>query len=236
VATDSPSRTDARLVAVAHGTRHPVGNRIAAELTRLAGERLGAAAEVAYVELCDPLLETVLAADVPVPTVVVPLLLSTGYHVRVDLPAAAAAAPGHVVLTEPLGPDPLLASAQADRLLSAGARRDQPVTMVAAGSQDPAALPELERAAELLAAVWDAPVRLATLGGLGPRPADVVRPGDAVSPYLLAPGFFATRCAEETRAAGAVSIAEVIGVHAQVVDLVVARFVAAVDRVARGAG
>ncbi|MEX0426363.1 sirohydrochlorin chelatase [Nocardioides sp. DS6] len=157
------------------------------------------------------------------PTLVVPLLLSTGYHLRVDLPAAVADAPGRVELGGPLGPDPLLASAQVERLLAAGAVRGQPVTMVAAGSRDPAATADLAAAADLLSGQWGAPVRLATLAGLGPRVLDVVRPGDAVSPYLLSPGHFADRARELGRSAGAEAVAEVIGPHPDVVELVASR-------------
>jgi sirohydrochlorin ferrochelatase len=95
------------------------------------------------------------------------------------------------------------------------------VVMVAAGSQDPAAMPDLERAAALLAEVWGGPVAVATLGGAGRRPAEVVRPSDAVSPYLLAPGHFAERA--RTESIGAAVVADVIGVHDAVVDLVVSR-------------
>jgi sirohydrochlorin ferrochelatase len=180
---------------------------------------------VSYVELCDPLVTSVLAAPgEATSTVLVPLLLTTGYHVRVDLPAAVADAGGVTTLTAPLGPDPLLAAAQVARLVEAGATPGQPVTMVAAGSRDPASLPDLQRAADLLSGAWGGPVRLATLGGLGSRPADVVRAGDAVSPYLLAPGFFATRCADEGGAAGASVVADVIGVHEKVVELIATRF------------
>lgn len=201
-----------RLVTVAHGTRHATGNEVARVLTRAAGERLGLPAIAAYVELCEPVF-----ADLPEePRVVVPLLLSTGFHVREDLGGA-----------RPLGPDPLLASAQVDRLIAAGARPGQPVTMVAAGSTDPLAQPDLARARELLAAAWGGPVRLATLAGRGQRPAEVVRPGDAVSPYLLAEGFFARRAGTES--VGATVVADVIGPHPLVVDLVVARAAALLE-------
>jgi sirohydrochlorin ferrochelatase len=210
-----------RLVTVAHGTRHPTGNQVAVELTRRAGERLGLPAQASYVELCAPLLADVVGSGGP--AVVVPLLLSTGYHVRHDLPAALRSAPAD--LAGPLGPDPLLAAAQAERLLAAGARPGQPVVLVAAGSNDPAATADLHGAAELLSDRWGAPVRLATLAGLGPRPAEVVRPGDAVSPYLLAPGFFATRAEAEALAVGADVVAAPIGTHRLVVDLVVERAV-----------
>ncbi|WP_205473192.1 sirohydrochlorin chelatase [Nocardioides sp. SYSU D00038] len=208
------------LVTVAHGTRHPTGNRVAAELTARAGALLGVEALASYVELCAPSLASVVAGLAPQrPAVVVPLLLSTGHHVRHDLPAMAGGRP----LGRPLGPDPLVAEAQADRLVEAGARPGSPVTLVAAGSSDPAALDDLHDAAALLADRWGGPVRLATLSGLGPRPADVVRPGDAVSPYLLAPGFFAGRARDAALTAGAAVVADVIGVHPAVVRLVAAR-------------
>ncbi len=211
-----------RLVTVAHGTRKASGNLVAAEITRLASERLGIPAVTAYVELCEPLLEVVLAASA-IPTVVLPLLLSTGFHLREDLPKACAAAGGPVALGRSLGPHALLAAAQVDHLLRAGATTGQPLTMVAAGSSDPTATRDLDRAGELLAREWGAEVRVATLSGLGRRPEDVVRPGDAVSAYLLAGGFFADRAADQARAAGASVVSEVIGPHPLVVDLVVRR-------------
>ena len=209
-----------RLVTVAHGTRHAPGNEVARALTAAAGERLGLPATCSYVELCEPAFASVVARPWAGASVVVPLLLSTGYHVRHDLPAAVPAG-ARVVLGRALGPDPLLAVAQADRLREAGAAPGQAVVMVAAGSRDPLAARDLTGARDLLAAAWGGPVRLATLSGPGPRPADVVRPGDAVSPYLLAEGFFAERCRAESAAAAVV--AGVIGPHPAVVDLVVQR-------------
>ncbi|MFT4085173.1 MAG: CbiX/SirB N-terminal domain-containing protein [Nocardioides sp.] len=210
-----------RLVVVAHGTRHRVGNRVAVEIAAAAGRRLGMPAVAAYVELCEPLLADLLAAGAE-PTIVVPLLLSTGYHVRVDLPAAVAGAAGPATLAAPLGPDPLLARAQVVRLRAAGARPGQPVTMVAAGSNDPAATVDLHTAADLLCGAWGAPVRLATLAGHGPRPEQVLRPGDAVSPYLLAPGHFADRAGRLT-GHGADVVATPIGSHPALVDLIALR-------------
>ncbi len=213
------------LVTVAHGTRHAPGNDVARVLTARCAEALEVPALAAYVELCEPSLDSVMAvADGP--TVVVPLLLSTGFHVSRDLPAAAARSPYPVSLAPALGPDPVLAVAQAERLVEAGARPGQPVVMVAAGSTDPAADADLRRATALLAEMWAGPVELATLSGRGPRPAEVVRRGVAVSPYLLAPGHFARRAREESRAAGARVVADVIGAHPLVADLVACRFIA----------
>jgi sirohydrochlorin ferrochelatase len=207
-----------RLVTVAHGTRNPIGNDVARQITESAGLELGVPATCSFVELASPLFADVVATT-SAPTTVVPLLLSTGHHVRHDLPASVASAHGPVWLADPLGPHPLLADVQVSRLRAAGAVPGQPVVMVAAGSKDPAAWPDLDSAAELLSVAWGGRVELATLSGLGPRPAEVLTPGHAVSPYLLAEGHFAERCRAESTAAACV--ADVIGVHPAVVDLVV---------------
>lgn len=212
----------ANLLTVAHGTRTPAGNRVAREITRAAGERLDGPATCSFVELAEPLLAD-LVPSVPPDTVVVPLLLSTGFHLRQDLPAMVATASPPLRLGRSLGPHRYLAAAQVDRLVEAGAVPGRPLVLVAAGSTDPLATRDLWRAAELLGRAWGGPVRLGTLTGLGERVADVVRPGDVVSPYLLATGFFARRLREEALAAGAAVVADVIGPHPVVVDLVVAR-------------
>ena len=209
-----------RLVTVAHGTRYAPGNAVARRLTELAGKKLGMPADVSYVELCAPSLPSVLAAS-RMPTVVVPLLLSTGHHVRCDLPEALTAAAGPVHLAGPLGPHRLLAEAQASLLRAAGALQGQPVVLAAAGSRDPLAELDLREAVRLLAVTWGGPVSLATLSGPGPRPAEVVTPDHAVSPYLLAPGHFATRARDESAASRCV--ADVLGAHPGVVARVVAR-------------
>ena len=213
----------AGLVTVAHGTRHPSGNEVARSLTEQAARSLDAPAVASYVELCEPSSADVLAAATG-PTVVVPLLLSTGFHVRHDLPAAAARSSYPVRIAPPLGPDAVLAVAQATRLVEAGARPGQPLVLVAAGSTDPDAEADVELAAALLADLWGGPVQHATLSGRGRRPAEVVRPGVAVSPYLLAPGHFSRRVHAESRAAGAEVVADVIGAHPCLVDLVADRF------------
>jgi hypothetical protein len=61
----------------------------------------------------------------------------------------------------------------------------------------------------------------------------VVTREHAVAPYLLAPGHFAARAREESSAAGCV--ADVLGAHPAVVELVTARFGAAVRELSPGA-
>jgi len=214
-----------RLVTVAHGTRKASGNAIAAELTALAGERLGVEAVCSYVELSEPLFAEVVAGSTE-PTVAVPLLLSTGFHIRTDLPSMAEGAGGPLTLGRPFGPHRQVARAQSERLLEAGAAPGSRVVLVAAGSSDELATRDQERAAELLSAEWGGEVEVATLTARGRRPAEVVRPGDAVSPYLLSPGFFADKAVTQSREAGAGAVADVLGTHPVLVELLCSRFTA----------
>lgn len=208
------------LVTVAHGTRNLAGNEVARLVAEAAAVRLGWPTRASFVELSEPLFADVMV-EADQPTVVVPLLLSTGFHMRTDLPEAAEKASVPVTIGSPLGPDPLLAQAQVARLLEAGATAGQRVVLVAAGSSDEDATCDQMAAVSLLARAWNGPVELATLSGHGTRPADVVRPGDAVSPYLLSPGFFHDRVRRESP--DGVVVADVIGAHELVVDIVVAR-------------
>lgn len=211
-----------RLVTVAHGTRQVAGNTVSRQLTERAAARLGLPATCSYVELSEPLFSDVVRAGAE-PAVVVPLLLSTGFHIRHDLPEMAGGAGGPVLLGRQLGPHALLAQAQVERLHEAGAPAGRRVVLVAAGSADPLATRDLDRAAQLLARAWGGPVEVATLTARGRRPIEVVRAGDAVSPYLLSPGFFADRARRESLDAGAAVVAGVLGPHPLVVDLVVRR-------------
>ena len=177
-----------------------------------------------YVELSAPLFEDVVAAS-DEPTVVVPLLLSTGFHVRQDLPRWPRRRAGPLLMGRQLGPHRLLAEAPAGaaargrrgaRRRPAGdgrgrlqRRRWRPATWTGRPSCCPGSGADA--------------VEVATLSARGRRPAEVVRPGDVVSPYLLSPGFFADRARDESRAAGAEVVADVMGPHPLVVDLVVRR-------------
>lgn len=217
-----------RLVTVAHGTRLASGNLVAASLTEKAASLLCVAATTSYVELCEPLVADVLATSAA-PTVVVPLLLSTGFHVKIDIPTAVEGAGGPATLTRPLGPDPVLAAVQRIRLLEAGARPGNPVVLVAAGSNDPAAATDLDEAARHLARVWGGPVLTATATGLGRSVADAVAEASlygevAVSTYLLSPGFFSRKVAAAAAEAGVEIVADVLGAHDLIAGLIASRY------------
>jgi len=219
------------LLAVAHGSNHPAA---AATINTLASQVLRLAPvldiRVAFVQHAEPSLADGLAAagsDV----IIVPLLLSTGYHLATDVTAAAAA--GGVArarVAGPLGPDPLLVTALTGRLTDAGVPPGTAVVLAAAGSSDPVATTEVSRQAELLADGLGVPVLPAFTAVGRPTPSEAVaelrsRTGGpvAVASYLLAPGQFHERLSES----GAEWVTAPLGGHPAVAGLVIDRYRAA---------
>ncbi|GAA4665783.1 MULTISPECIES: sirohydrochlorin chelatase [Amycolatopsis] len=217
------------IVLAAHGTRDPAGPRVITRLAARVSSATGVPVRVAYADVREPDVTTVLRS-VRGPAVVVPAFLASGYHVRVDIPAQIEAS-GHpdVVLTPAFGPAPELVLAVRDRLVSAGYRRGDAVVLAAAGSSDPRALAEVRAAARALSSLLDTRVRIGYAATASPSVAEAVASCSgrvAVASWLLAPGLFQRRLS----AAGADVVAEPLGVHAGVVDLVVRRYRQAVAR------
>jgi sirohydrochlorin ferrochelatase len=143
--------------------------------------------------------------------VVVPLLLSVGYHVKVDIARAVKSRPG-TLAAAPLGPDPRLAALLDRRLREAGAGVNDAAILAAAGSSDAGAAENVEELAAQLRALRPgrivaaygasatpsvpeavAMLRAEAAGGAGAgRSAGAVDLGGRVviASYLLAPGFF----------------------------------------------
>jgi sirohydrochlorin ferrochelatase len=72
-------------------------------------------------------------------------------------------------------------------------------------------------------------VRVATVAGVGRPINEVVEEARAdgrvaVAPYLLSPGFFSRRTRAMSERAGAATVADVIGAHPLVAELVVRRY------------
>ena len=190
------------LIACAHGTRNPTGRRLIAELALAARSlRPGLATTAAFVDVQPPTVVDVVSqfAAAGRTSVVVPLLLSGGYHVHVDIAGAVDEHAG-AVAARPLGPDARLVAVLHDRLVQAGADARDPLTAVvlaAAGSSDPRSVADVEETADLLQRNWAGAVTTGYGSAAQPTVADAVlaaRRGGAervvVASYLLAPGHF----------------------------------------------
>ncbi|MFI6428505.1 sirohydrochlorin chelatase [Promicromonospora sp. NPDC050880] len=214
----------ATLVGTSHGTDDPAGQAaVRALLDGVRAARPGLDVREAFVDVQQPEVGEVLAeavrdararagrpgdADGPV-AVVVPLLLSTGYHVRHDIAQAVTSVNGSAA-AEPLGPHPLLVDILADRYAAAEAAHgpfgpDDAVVLAAAGSSVHAAATAVEEVTSALAQRLGRPVTPSYGAGAEPRVPDAVAaaragaPGSArviVVSYLLAPGYFLDRVLE----------------------------------------
>jgi sirohydrochlorin ferrochelatase len=213
-------------VLVAHGTRSPAGVRTIGELAAAVSARIGPV-RTAFVDVLGPNPAEVLAGAAGSATVV-PAFLASGYHVHTDLPARIAES-GHrrTAVTVALGPDPVLAGVMHARLVEVGWQPGDAVVMAAAGSSDPVARRELFRAATMLAARVGE-VHLGCVATGAPRVCDIVRVLRVagrrrifIASYLLAPGLFHTRLHEY----GATAVTAPLGVHPDIVELLVDRFV-----------
>ncbi|MEV5934702.1 sirohydrochlorin chelatase [Streptomyces sp. NPDC052079] len=227
------------LVVVAHGSRDPRALSTVRQL--LAGVRAlrpGLPVHLGHIELNAPLLPDTLAeldARGTRAAVLVPLLLSRGYHVKRDIPRMAAGARLHTRVAAPLGPHPLLVDALHARLTEAGwrtpadaaTRRESGVVLAAAGSRDPESRVDTARTARLLAQRLGVPVVPAYASATAPTVRDAIRAlaargrhRVAVASYFTAPGRFATECA--TAAPGTASTP--LGPHPAIPRLLLHRY------------
>jgi sirohydrochlorin ferrochelatase len=231
------------LVMVAHGSRDPR----ALDTVRTLAERVRElrphlSVRLGHIELNAPLLPDTLAsldtreAGEADEAVLVPLLLSRGYHVKQDIPEAAAAVPElDCRVADPLGPHPLLVETLYARLVEAGwrtrmseaTRRASGVVLAAAGSRDPDAAVDTRHTARLLAERLGVPVVPAYASAAAPTVPAAVRAlaargrhRVAVASYFTAPGRFATECA----AAAPGIAAAPLGAHPAMARLVLHRY------------
>jgi sirohydrochlorin ferrochelatase len=161
--------------------------------------------------------------------VVVPLLLSAGFHTHVDIARAVAGTPG-AVASGTLGPDDRVVAVLVDRLREAGAGPGDAVVLAAAGSSDARASTAVEAVADALRRRW--PHGPVTVGyGSAARPSvpeavvaarALVGTGGRVvaASYLLAPGFFHDRVAR----AGADVVTAPLAPDERLVDVVLDRY------------
>ncbi|MCM6773661.1 sirohydrochlorin chelatase [Nocardia sp. CDC159] len=238
------------MIAVAHGSRDP---RSAATVSAVVG-RLSASCpqldvRLAFLDLSTPSVEQVVdavAAQGHTEAVVVPLLLGSAYHARVDLPGLLAQAGAQhprmrLVQADVLGPDARLVTALRDRVLETGADpRDGSlgIAVAAVGSSSPEANHRTRIIARMLAAgtAWRTSVCFATVEPSLPQTISHLRSRGSdqvmVAPWFLAPGLLTDRL----RA----TIPDVphtcpIGNHPQVAEVILTRYLAALPHLARRA-
>ncbi|ADG74673.1 cobalamin (vitamin B12) biosynthesis CbiX protein [Cellulomonas flavigena DSM 20109] len=193
------------LVGCSHGTDNLEGRAaIATILADVARTRPDLDVREAFVDVQQPELPDVVTGALrDAPAVVVPLLLSTGFHVKTDV-AEAVDRPG-AAAGRPMGPDLRLVEILAERLAAAGLRPDDAVVVAAAGSSDPDAATAVREVVAGLAARLGRPVTVGYGSGAHPRVPVAVADARAglgaagrvvVASYLLAPGFFLDRVRE----------------------------------------
>lgn len=190
------------LIACAHGTASQQGQLRINELrAEIAAKHPDLVVLEAYVDVQEPSLVDVVAG-LPEGTeaVVVPLLLTTGYHVQHDIAQAVASRPG-LLAAQPLGPDAGLVRLLDERIGEVPA--DWGIVLAAAGSSVPAASLATEQLAKDLAAFRGAEGRVATSvqaaygASATPSVPQAVASfraegaaGVVLASYLLAPGYF----------------------------------------------
>ena len=214
------------LIACSHGTRFPEGrDAIRALIAQVQTALPGVTIAQAFVDVEEPSVDDVVAS-VEGPAVIVPLLLSAGFHTGVDIARAARTRPD-VVATDPLGPHELLAQTLKQRLEDSGLQDDDHVVLAAAGSSRPAAAVHVEQMRDLLAPLLRQPLTVGYAAGAVPRIATAVQAAReagaarvVAASYVLAPGFFA----REVAAAGADVVTPPLGADERVARVVAERY------------
>lgn len=219
------------LIACSHGTNDRAGQDAVRRLiddvrTLLPEVRVVAA----VVDVEQPQIDEVIAQESSRDDViVVPLLLSVGYHTAVDI-SRAVDAHANARQSEPLGTHPIIADVLVDRLAAAlpeGWLPGDHVVLAAAGSSNPAALVDVEAVATRLRTMLPAPVTVGYASASVPRIGDAVATARAdgavrviAASHVLAPGFFAGLVA----GAGADIVSLPLAPDARIAQVVVDRY------------
>ncbi|MDY0908194.1 sirohydrochlorin chelatase [Microbacterium sp. CFBP9034] len=199
--------TNPALLAISHGTASPAGQAAVQSLVAAVADRLpDVTVRLGHVDVQQPDVAASLDALPPgQPVVIVPLLLSAGYHVRVDLKKETAGR-DDVTIAPALGPDPRLVDVLAARLQPLAVQPGDDVVLAVAGSSDDRANEDCRAIGAMLAQRLGREVTVGFLAAADPRLGtavssvrDTARERVVVANYLLAPGYFhdlATRLAD----------------------------------------
>ncbi|MHC2998462.1 sirohydrochlorin chelatase [Microbacterium sp. HJ5] len=190
--------TTPALLAISHGTASPAGQSAVAALVDAVAARLpDVTVRLGHVDVQQPDVAASLdALPDGQPVVIVPLLLSAGYHVRVDLKKQTAGREG-VTIAAALGPDPRLVDAMVERLSPLDLQPGEPLVIAVAGSSDERANDDCRVIAGMLADRLSREVAVGFLAAADPRVGAAVAAARSegaarvvVANYLLAPGYF----------------------------------------------
>ncbi|QAY73796.1 cobalamin biosynthesis protein CbiX [Agromyces protaetiae] len=189
-----------RLVALTHGAPSAENREAVMRLVDgVSSARPSGDISITFVDAAHTDVATALAESVRDPeAVIVPLVLSAGFHVRTGLTRGIDRLSGAgATLADPLGPD--------ERLIDVLEARLEPhlddnvsIVLAAAGSNDPRAVRECFETARMLAARLGRQVTVGFIAAAIPRLPDAIEMVRAVHPrstvvvsaYLLAPGTF----------------------------------------------
>jgi sirohydrochlorin ferrochelatase len=208
------------LVALAHGSRDPRSKTtITALMNEVRALRPDLRIETAFLD---------------------PLLLTDAHHANVDVPAAVAEADARhegvqVRATSILGLEAcfleVLDVRMREALKDARVRELDALVLAAAGSSDALANQSVARLARLWGSHHKLPVTAAFASAAPPATGEAVRAFRkegrrhiAVASLFLAPGFLPDRAKELALEAGAVAVAEPLGVHEAVARTILARY------------
>lgn len=238
------------LIALAHGSRDPrSADTINALKELVACMRPGIRVATAFLDLAEPGFDEAvdqLVAEGHQEIVVVPLLLNDAYHANVDVPDVIAKALARhkgikIHASKVLGVESALFTVLDKRLREAlsknRVRELDALVLAGAGSSDPIANAAISRAARTWGAHHKLPTIAAFASSAPPAAGEAVRSHRAdgrrhiaVGMLFLAPGRLPDRVTELALEAGAVAVAEPLGVDVEVARLILARYaVGAVD-------
>ena len=198
----SVTRLAPALIGISHGTSSPLGQAAVAGLVAAVRDSRGDLGVIGgFVDVQQPdVAATVDSVEPERDGVVVPLLLSAGYHVHVDLRRELRAVDDRrTALARALGPDDRLVAVLVRRLRESGLRPGDRVVLGCAGSSDSRAVEDCREMGVRLSRALGVTVRVGFISAAHPRLPEAVElerqeAPDArvvVSTYLLAPGYFA---------------------------------------------
>lgn len=232
------------LIALAHGSRDSRAARTVHDVVATTRRRRpDLRIEAAFLDHAAPDVETLVARLVRDGTreaVVVPLLLTSAFHARVDVPDVVRRVTEQhpdlaVRVADVVGCDAGLLTILDERLRealrSARVRELDALVLAAAGSSDALANASVSRLARLWGQHHRLPTSVAFASAAPPSPGEAVREwrrqgrrSVAVGSLFIAPGRLPDRAGELAAEAGAVAVSGPLGAHPELSRLLLARY------------